>query len=510
MSHHRLVPCVFCALTMTSAACSSSSNSSAASGAGSSGAAQTQGREQRCRRSSSSGASGVTTSGATGTPAGSTGGTTTGTGGDTGGGASTGGSSGDGGVTVVDIVPTGLPAGADLGDFANDNDAGQLWLIYSYRDDGGVRQGGLAVIDDATNATLHDIRGPFAAVIVAHDLGKAFVGLSSGLDGGLIGEVDAIDDQTYAVQTIARAEHAFDLPTSLAYDPVQRRLYASIASNGSGYLQAADAVADQLVTTYEFPDAGASDCGFSSSTSCLESFGQIAVDWSGQKVYLLGGDQGNAYPMAGTFTLSGVDGGSLEGVLGGHEGGWATGANGVGAVDGGGVVAVGLASGQGILQFLDPSTVDLVGTPTAQDALVVGRCQPAHWVVVVAEVDSQGNTSIFAYGSMGLIPGWDPLTTFQPTTARRRSPRSAVAGTTIHTRGTPGRLAADIEFTRNLRRFARGCLTQSNTWVARSRTALEKELLARAGRCCIGRCRIRSVRPIKGCPGHRILGLDRL
>ncbi len=69
--------------------------------------------------------------------------------------------------------------------------------------------------------------------------------------------------------------------------------------------------------------------------------------------------------MAGTFTLSGVDGGSLLDFLGGHAQGWVEAGHGIGLFDGGAVAGVKLSDGGALLVELDPGTLDVVNLPTA-------------------------------------------------------------------------------------------------------------------------------------------------
>ena len=350
--------------------------------------------------SSSSGSSSSSSSGSSSSSSSSSGSSSGGSSSSSGG-VSDGG--GDGGPTVTPINPT-IPTGANVGAFDEDVDAGLLWITYTYVSDAGSYLGGLVTVDGTTYSTLNNIAGPFVSVVAAPDLGKVFVGTSAALDGGFLAEVDAIDEHSYAVTPIASVQNLYDNPGYLAYDPVQHRVYASVSSNGAGYLYAADAVQNDLITTYDLPDAGSGAsggaCAFSSSTSCLESFGQIAVDWSGQKIYLLGGDQ-NQYPMAATFTLSGADGGSVGNVLGGHAASWAKDAIGIATFDGGAAAAITLADGGGFLQILDP-TIDGFTEATAMARF---GCPGGPVYLLAATPTGNGTTTIVGFPQSELQAG---------------------------------------------------------------------------------------------------------
>jgi hypothetical protein len=263
----------------------------------------------------------------------------------------------------------------------------ELWVTSTGTTDAGTATSAITVVDATTFTATATISytgsgAGFGAIAVAPDLNKAYVGNATSVDGGgFVGEIDEIDGTTHAVKIVTPLEASFQTPNSIAYDPVQHRVYVSTGSAGNGYLDVIDATTDTLVATY--PTSVVSGAG-------LGGYGNVVVDPTGSVLYALAGDI-NSYPLVATIP---VDGGAPFDVLGGQAAGWETSQGPVlVTTDAGasGVAAIGLNDGGAFLQLIDPGTIQLSPGDVVSSISVVTSPGSDRGDIVVGVTDACGH-----------------------------------------------------------------------------------------------------------------------
>jgi hypothetical protein len=324
---------------------------------------------------------------------------------------------GAGVVTAFDAV-SALPASVES--WSDDPTTGLLWAVTNGQlPDGGI-DNGVYALDDTTLQTNLDVPLPAnvvwdgltwtpfspSTIIALPGLNKVYFGVQAGP-----GEVVAMDETSHTVTTLAQLNAIGETVAALAFDSARQQVYAGVNSflqndagayfADPGYVLAFDATDDHLVSTLDplpIADVATPACSTTSSTSCFLAQTELAVDATGQELYLFGQDQ-YSEPMAATFVLNG---GPLQNVIGGITGGWLLPASGIVTFgDGGAMVGLELSDGGGSLQPLGqapPASVPF--HPTAVAPFSLGTCANGEAIPggsVVAFTGTSGNPEVDAF-----------------------------------------------------------------------------------------------------------------